>query len=145
MQLKAPPFDFACLVGGEQTTADRRIEVRFPYTGAVIGSVPALGEADVLRAIRRRASAAPAASRSEPSQLLLTAAARIAAEREDVARLITWESGLCLHDTRHEVRRALDVLRFAAGEVLRDDGQCFSFDVSPNGRNRRGYTVREPL
>ena len=62
-----------------------------------------------------------------------------------MARLITWESGLCLEDTRREVRRALDVFGFAAAEALRDDGRCFAFDVSPNGQRRRGYTVREPL
>src|SRR5262249_12410001 len=55
------------------------------------------------------------------------------------------ESGLCRKDTRHEVTRALDVLRFAAAEALRDDGQCFAFDVSSNGRDRRGYTLREPV
>jgi aldehyde dehydrogenase (NAD+) len=111
----------------------------------VVGSVPKLGAEDAARAITLAAAAGPAPSRYERGQVLLRAAARIEGEAEQVARLITWESGLCLKDTRHEVQRTLDVLRFAAAEALRDDGQCFSFDTSAHGRARRGYTLREPL
>ncbi len=141
----APPFDLPCLVGGERVWRDERVLVRYPFTGEAIGSAPRLGADDVLRAIQVAASQTARPSRHERSQVLLRAAARIEGEADAVARLITWESGLCLKDTRYEVRRTLDVLRFAAGEALRDDGQCFSFDISPNGKPRRGYTVREPL
>jgi aldehyde dehydrogenase (NAD+) len=37
------------------------------------------------------------------------------------------------------------VLRFAAMEALRDDGQVFSCDVSPQGKARKIFTLREPL
>ena len=30
-------------------------------------------------------------------------------------------------------------------EALRDDGQVFACDTSANGKNRRAYTMREPL
>lgn len=145
LDITAPPFVFPCLVAGETLDRSPRIEVRYPYTGEVVGSVPSLGEDDVVRAIRLAAASLPELSRWERSQVLLRAAARIESEAESVARLITWESGLCRRDTRHEVQRTLDVLRFAAAEALRDDGQCFSFDVSPNGRTRKGYTLREPV
>src|SRR5262249_14490549 len=55
------------------------------------------------------------------------------------------ESGLSLTDTRHEVRRAIDVFRLASHEALRDDGQMWAGDVSPNGRPRRAFTTREPV
>src|SRR5262249_47186156 len=71
--------------------------------------------------------------------------ARIREESDALARLITSESGLCLADTRHEVERAADVFRFAAHVALQDDGEAFACDVSPNGRPRRAYTVREPV
>jgi aldehyde dehydrogenase (NAD+) len=67
------------------------------------------------------------------------------ARREEFARLITSEAGLCIRETRYEVGRALDVLRFAAIEALRDDGQVFSCDVSPQGKARKIFTLREPL
>jgi putative phosphonoacetaldehyde dehydrogenase len=37
------------------------------------------------------------------------------------------------------------VFTFAAMEALRDDGQAFSCDLTPHGKNRRVYTRREPL
>ncbi len=145
LSIDTPPFHFPCVVQGGEIYREERILVRYPYTGEVIGSAPRLGPDDALRAILAAAGAAPRLSRHERSQILLRTAARIEREREAVARLITWESGLCLKDTTHEVRRALDVLRFAAYEALRDDGQCLAFDVSENGKPRRGYTLREPL
>ncbi len=40
---------------------------------------------------------------------------------------------------------AVDVFRFAAIEALRDDGEAFAGDVSPNGRARRAHTLRLPV
>ena len=50
-----------------------------------------------------------------------------------------------MQETRYEVGRARDVLQFAAMEALRDDGQTFSCDVSPQGKARKIFTLREPL
>src|SRR6185437_14622826 len=145
LDITAPPFAFPCFIDGKPITREPALEVRYPYTGERVGSVPMLGEEEVSRTIRLSAGAHPPLPRWERGRVLLRAADRIEADAERVARLITWESGLCLADTRHEVRRALDVLRFAAAEALRDDGQCFSFDVAQGGGDRRGATLREPL
>jgi putative phosphonoacetaldehyde dehydrogenase len=69
----------------------------------------------------------------------------IAARRDEIARLITLESGLCLKDTLYEVGRASDVLLFAANQALVDDGQVFSCDLTAHGKSRKVYTLREPL
>ncbi|XXT23036.1 phosphonoacetaldehyde dehydrogenase [Sorangium sp. So ce429] len=145
LSLEGPAFDFPCLIEGEPVIREERILVRYPFTGEVIGSVPKLRAEDVLRALSSASADPPRLSRHERSQILLRAAAHVEAQAEAVARLITWESGLCLRDTAYEVRRALDVLRFSAYEALRDDGQCLAFDISANGKPRRGYTLREPL
>jgi aldehyde dehydrogenase (NAD+) len=52
---------------------------------------------------------------------------------------------LCLKDTQYEVGRASDVLLFAANQALVDDGQVFSCDLTPHGKKRKVYTMREPL
>jgi putative phosphonoacetaldehyde dehydrogenase len=64
---------------------------------------------------------------------------------QDIARLITAESGLCLKDSTYEAGRVSDVLLFGAMEVLKDDGQIFSCDLTPHGKKRRVYTQRAPL
>ena len=64
---------------------------------------------------------------------------------EEFAQLIRSESGLCMRETHYEVGRSQDVLQFAAMEALKDDGQIFSCDISPQGQERKIFTLREPL
>src|SRR5262249_51240987 len=45
----------------------------------------------------------------------------------------------------YETGRSHDVLMFAAIESLKDDGQTFSCDISPHGKARKIFTLREPL
>jgi aldehyde dehydrogenase (NAD+) len=139
------PLHLSCLVDGKPVDRPSRVAVRAPHSDELVGSVPMLEPEDVRRALEQAATPRPSLSRHERSEILLGAAARVEREADAVSLLISWESGLCRKDTRHEVRRTLDVLRFAAAEALRDDGRCYSFDVSPNGKNRRGYTLREPV
>ena len=73
------------------------------------------------------------------------AAAALAARRDEFAELIRLEAGLCVRETRYETGRSSDVLEFAAIEALRDDGQVFSCDVSPQGKPRKIFTFRQPL
>ena len=69
----------------------------------------------------------------------------LSASSNEFSNLIRRESGLCMRETRYEVGRTQDVLQFAAVESLRDDGQIFSCDISPQGQSRKIFTLREPL
>ncbi len=138
-------FDFPALIAGRETRGEGAFEVRYPYTAEVIGSAPRLGRDEIIRALEHARDTSFDLSRHERAQMLFGIADRLQQEEEDFARLITWESGLCLKDTTYEMRRAQDVFRFAAMEALRDDGQVFACDTSANGKRRRAYTLREPL
>jgi aldehyde dehydrogenase (NAD+) len=48
-------------------------------------------------------------------------------------------------DSVYEVGRACDVFTFAGNAALQDDGQIFSCDLTPHGKSRKVYTLREPL
>jgi aldehyde dehydrogenase (NAD+) len=137
--------ELPCLIGNQDVRGERSFDVSHPYTGEVVGRAPLLSSADVARALDVGAATRIDLSRHERAQVLERVAERIAADREEVARLITAESGLCLKDSRYETGRAVDVFRFAAIEALRDDGAVFACDTSANGRSRRAYTVREPV
>ena len=104
----------ACFVGGREETGEGRFPVEYPYTGETVGEAPLLGRAVVRAALDLAASAQVRLDRHERATVLERVAARIAADAESLARLITRESGLCLDDTRHETGRAADVFRFAA-------------------------------
>jgi phosphonoacetaldehyde dehydrogenase len=126
-------------------TALATIEVRSPFDGELVGSVPVSGPPQVRDALHRAARWRCELTRHERSELLLAVAARLGELEAELAVLISRESGLCLKDTRHEVARAIDVFRFAAIEALRDDGEAFAGDVSAHGRDRRGHTIRVPV
>ena len=96
-------------------------------------------------AIEAALAGGPALTRYQRSTLLERARQLLEARGEEFAQLMTAESGLCLRETRYETGRASDVLRFAAMEALRDDGQIFSCDISPQGKARKIFTLREPL
>ncbi len=140
-----PRHDLPAWIDGKAMRGDRQFEVRYPYTGEVIGSAPRLSRGQVTDILDHAATLRFALSRHERAQILNRIADHLQAEEDDFATLITLESGLALKDTRYEMRRAQDVFRFAAMEALRDDGQVFACDTSANGKNRRAYTLREPL
>jgi phosphonoacetaldehyde dehydrogenase len=132
-------------IAGAKVTRDRVIEVRHPYTGDPVGSVPKATPDDVKRALQIARSFRSTLTRHERYQILMKARAIIASRRDDLARLITLESGLCLKDSQYEVGRASDVLLFAANQALVDDSEVFSCDLTAHGKNRKVYTMREPL
>ncbi len=132
-------------LAGEKVVRDRVIEVRYPYTGEVIATVPKATVDDVRQAIAQARAYVPTLTRHARHQILMKAGAILSARRDEIARLITLESGLCLKDTLYEVGRASDVLLFAAHQALVDDGQVFSCDLTAHGKSRKVYTLREPL
>jgi aldehyde dehydrogenase (NAD+) len=135
----------ALRIGGEKVHRDRVIEVRYPYTGEVVATVPRASVEDVRRAFRIAREYKPKLTRYERYKILMRAGEIIAKRRDEIARGITLESGLCIKDTLYEVGRASDVLLFAANQALQDDGQTFSCDLTHHGKSRRVYTMREPL
>src|SRR5882762_3926599 len=132
-------------IAGERVACERSFEVRYPYTGEVIASVARASVADVRRAIATARAFRSPLTRHDRYRILMRAGELINARRDEIARGITLESGLCLKDTQYEVGRAADVLLFAANAALVDDGQVFSCDLTAHGKNRKVITLREPL
>lgn len=132
-------------IAGDAVFGDRWIEVFNPWNGALTGRVACIGGEQLETAIQKHLAPGEALTRYERNRILNKTRELLEARREEFAQLITVESGLCLRETRYEVGRACDVLAFAAMEALRDDGQIFSCDISPTGKARKIFTMREPL
>jgi len=137
----------ALRIAGEKVGAGREaaIEVVNPFTRQAVGRVPKATVAEVRQALEIARSHRSRLSRFERSAILQRAGAAVRERTDEIARLITAESGLSLQDSRYEAGRVADVLSFGAAECLRDDGQSFSCDITPHGRARRVHTLREPL
>lgn len=138
-------MNLSSYVAGKPITGDKPFTVCNPFNGAAAGTVVLAGRVNTEAAIAAALACHETLTRYQRSQILEKARALLETRREEFARLITCEAGLCIRETRYEVGRALDVLRFAAMEALRDDGQIFSCDISPQGKARKIFTLREPL
>ncbi len=132
-------------IAGDLVGRDRVIEVRNPYTGAVVGTVPKASVDDIRRAFAIARAYRPTLTRFERSRILHRAAEIIRGRTEELSDLITAECGICKKDSLYEVGRACDVFVFAGNAALSDDGQIFSCDLTPHGKRRKVYTLREPL
>ncbi|MGA9915162.1 MAG: phosphonoacetaldehyde dehydrogenase [Paraburkholderia sp.] len=135
----------ALRIGGEKIRRAEIIEVFNPYTGELVGTVPKATLADVQHAFAWAHQYRARLTRYERSQILLRAADMVRRRTEEIADLITAESGLCKKDSLYEAGRVADVMTFGANEALKDDGQVFSCDLTPHGKKRRVYTQRDPL
>ena len=132
-------------IAGEAVGGSRVIEVRNPYTREVVGTVPKASLDDVRRAYSIAKAYRSTLTRYQRYDIMHKAAAIIRGRADEISDLITAESGLCKKDTLYEVGRACDVFVFAANAALQDDGQVFSCDLTPHGKSRKVYTMREPL
>src|SRR5215831_8535102 len=130
---------------GTRVDTERSSEVLNPYSGAPVGTVACAGVDDVRRAIALGKAFRPRLTRYERYRICYQTAEALRARTEEIANLITAESGLCKKDSIYEVGRACDVFVFAGNAALQDDGQIFSCDLTAHGKRRKVYTLREPL
>ena len=133
-----------CYVAGKPA-GEKEYVVKSPYSAKGVGSVTMVGRDEVEQAIRAMISERPKLTRFQRYEILNRAGELLAQRKEDFALGITRETGLCIREARYEIGRSQDVLRFCAIEALRDDGQIFSCDISPQGKPRKIFTTREPL
>jgi phosphonoacetaldehyde dehydrogenase len=145
MQTKPPFRRESMRIAGKLVSTDDVIEVLNPYDNSVVGTVPAGRPEHVRDAFAKARAYKPKLTRYERQQILLRTAELLASRREEIARLITAESGLCWKDSLYEATRAYDVYSFAGQLCIRDDGETFSCDISPNGKQRKIFTTRVPL
>ena len=138
-------MNLSSLVAGQPVRGGGTLRIRNPYHGNEVGTVALASRQDVEVAVAAARAFEATPSRFQRSEILEKTRAALESRRDEFARIITSESGLALREARYEVGRTLDVLRFAAMEALRDDGQIFSADVSPQGKARKIFTTREPL
>ncbi|GAA5494391.1 phosphonoacetaldehyde dehydrogenase [Rubritalea halochordaticola] len=133
-------------IAGEAVHSDQKLEVFYPWDNSLTGTVSKISRADLEQAITTALEGQKnPLSRYDRHAILRKAAQLMAENREEMAKVICRETGLCMRETRYETGRTSDVLEFAAAAALEDDGQVFSCDISPQGKNRKIVTFRQPL
>lgn len=132
-------------IAGKAVTTDHTFDVLNPWDGSVVGVVPA-GRAEHAReAFNIAAGYTSKLTRFDRQKILLRTAELLAENRDRLAPVITAELGISLADSFYEVGRACDVFTLAGQMAIRDDGEIFSCDITPQGKPRKIFTLREPL
>jgi len=140
------PIDLPSYIAGQPVRTDRWLEVHYPWDNSLTGRVAVVGPEHLDQAIEAALSGQQQPlTRYERHDILRKAAALLAEHREELAWLICREAGMCIRETMYETGRTSDVMEFAAIEALKDDGQIFSCDISPQGKARKIFTFRQPV
>ncbi len=132
-------------IGGKKVDTEARVPVHYPYTDEVIGSVPAGTAEHAREAFAIAAAYKPTLTRYERQKILFRAGELIRERREELAYWLTLELGICLQHALYETGRAYDVFTLAGQMSILDDGQIFSCDLTPQGKERKIFTMREPV
>ncbi|MBS0321106.1 MAG: phosphonoacetaldehyde dehydrogenase [Proteobacteria bacterium] len=132
-------------IAGERVSTGRTLDVMNPFTGGRVATVPKAGIDDIRRALSTARRYKATLTRYERYRICYKAAELLRARTEELSDLISAECGIGKKDSRYEVGRACDVFVFAGNAALNDDGQVFSCDLTPHGKSRKVYTLREPL
>jgi acyl-CoA reductase-like NAD-dependent aldehyde dehydrogenase len=125
------------------------LEVRSPFDGALVGSVPLTGRDGVERALdtayrlfRNRGGWLPPRRRIE---MLSATASLMERQADELALRAAREGGKPLVDSRVEVARAIDGVRNCC-ELLRGDaGHVVPMDVNAASAGRVAFTQPEPI
>jgi acyl-CoA reductase-like NAD-dependent aldehyde dehydrogenase len=134
-------------VAGKWIPGSMTKEVRNPYDGSVVDTVPAATAVEVERALESAARGAKV-MRALPAlrrYVILTETARLLRERaEEFAQVLTREMGKVIAESRGEVARAVETLTLSAEEAKRITGETLPLDAAPGGEGKLGFTVRVP-
>lgn len=134
-------------VAGRPATGTEVLEVRSPYDGALAGRTTTATAEDVEAAVAAadRVRAETAATPAHVRAAALDHVSRRLAERgEEVAALITAESGKPLKWARIEAARAVSTFRWGAEEARRWSGTLQRLDTDPAATGRMALVRRAP-
>ena len=135
----------AMRIDGEKIFAKDVIEVQYPFSNEVVATVPAGSSEHAKEAFEIAAEFKPRLTRYERQQILFRTANLIKERREELAHWLTLELGICKQHALYETGRSFDVFSLAGQLAIKDDGQIFSCDLTPQGKSRKIFTKREPV
>jgi acyl-CoA reductase-like NAD-dependent aldehyde dehydrogenase len=134
-------------VRGQWVDRPQKIEVRNPFDGTVIDTVPKAAAEDVEAALAGAVEGAKIMRRMpghERYKILRKAGEIMEAHLEDLGRTISTEEGKILAEGAFEASRAMETIVVSSEEAKRLGGEVLPLDGAPGGANKLGFTLRVP-
>ncbi len=148
MRTQIDAADVPVFLAGEFVEAGTRLEVRSPADGSLVATTFQAGPDELERATTA-AVAAFEQTRRLPSYARRDALAHVAAsierDADELAVLLSRESGKPIRDARGEVARGALTFRIASEEATRINGEWLPLDWAPANKGRHGIVRRYPI
>src|SRR5215471_13886779 len=136
------------LINGAWREGASSYEVRDPYRGEVIARAPesSLKDLDDALAAASAAKAKAAAMPGYERAAILRKVAQLLVQRADeIAEIMSRETGKAISDARAEVLRSQDTIQLSAEEAIRIQGEQVPLDGSPMGAGKLALLLRFPV
>lgn len=146
--MTSPVREVGGFVCGEwQTGADQADLLTDKYTGAPLARVARSDRATVSHAVQHLAAERDrsALSPRDRADILLRAAAGVAARRAELVSTVQADTGFALTDARKEVDRTVETLTLCAEEAKRLVGHLVPIQGAPGGAGLMSYTRLDPI
>jgi acyl-CoA reductase-like NAD-dependent aldehyde dehydrogenase len=134
-------------IGGEWVDRPERIEVRNPFDGKVLDTVPKGSPNDIAAAVAGAVKGARIMRRMpgyERYRILTKAAQLMNERREKLARLLSMEEGKILAESMIEAARAAETIELSAEEAKRLGGEVLPLDGASNGGGNSASRCESP-
>src|SRR5262245_19429319 len=132
---------------GEWHDREQKIEVRSPFSGSVVDTVPQVTAADAEAAVEAAVRGAALMRKLQPYerfQILRKAADAMFAQQKELGKLISQEEGKILAEGIFEAGRAAETIELSAEEAKRLGGEVLPLDGAPGAAGKLGFTIRVP-
>ena len=136
------------LIGGKHISSDDLLEVKNPFNGEVIDTVPIAHRQIADLAITEANNAKESLvemSAFKVSNKLFNAVKKLEEKREEFAELLTLEVGKPINESLVEVDRSIETLRLSAEEAKRIYAESVPLDAGLNGKGFFAFTQKLPL
>ena len=135
------------IIGGERVDADAATEVRSPYDGRVLGTVPTgtTEHLDAAVSAARQTLNAGTLPTHERAAILDRLAVTLFDRAEEFAQSISTEAAKPIATARGEAARAVDTARFSAAVARTLGGDVITMDASSAGEGKTGFVKRVPI
>jgi acyl-CoA reductase-like NAD-dependent aldehyde dehydrogenase len=132
---------------GEWRDSAKKIEVKNPFDGSVVDTVPSASPEDVATALTGIVAGAKTMAALSGYQRfeILSRTAKLIGERvDDLARTLSREEGKTLAEAKVEVQRARETIELSGEEAKRLGGEVLPLDGASIGAGKLGFTLRVP-
>ncbi len=136
------------LIGGKHVSSDDLYDVKNPYDGETIDTIPIAHRQTADLAINEANNAKESLcemSAFKVSNKLFGVVEKLKDNREDFAELLTLEVGKPINESLVELDRSIETLKLAAEEAKRIYGESVPLDAGLNGKGFFAFTQRLPL